>query len=367
MAQIAERGSARDQARPDSPIQQEAHMRLTSKLATLAVTCALLALLPASAAAAGGPFFSQGFESDTSGWCDEPASPCDGVSTGTINRVPSGYTNGGGYADGVASAAGAFHARLRTPSGSGCMPGMPGSQCNGPYSDMGLGFTDAQFPQPGYVTQLDVYLDTGFAAAHHDYRYDLESAINNTSGSYLQGFDFNAGTTLATATTPGFVIGASTNADRSGAFPENPCPAPFTPPANSCRAPVTITTPGWYTFRHTFRDVSGALTVRLQILNSTGATVPGADWTITSEHPVSEAGGPTLLWFPNQEINDLAIDNTLLRPLQPRTKADCKNGHWREFKEPSFKNQGDCVSFVATGGKNPPGAGTHKHARHRTP
>jgi hypothetical protein len=29
----------------------------------------------------------------------------------------------------------------------------------------------------------------------------------------------------------------------------------------------------------------------------------------------------------------------------------CKNGGYRDF--PQFKNQGDCVSFVATGGKNP--------------
>jgi hypothetical protein len=34
-------------------------------------------------------------------------------------------------------------------------------------------------------------------------------------------------------------------------------------------------------------------------------------------------------------------------------KQDCKNGSWRNFGV--FKNQGDCVSFVATGGKNPPG------------
>jgi hypothetical protein len=39
------------------------------------------------------------------------------------------------------------------------------------------------------------------------------------------------------------------------------------------------------------------------------------------------------------------------QPL-PNTKDQCKNGGWRHF--PGFKNQGDCVSFVATGGKNPP-------------
>jgi hypothetical protein len=32
--------------------------------------------------------------------------------------------------------------------------------------------------------------------------------------------------------------------------------------------------------------------------------------------------------------------------------ADCKKGGWRSFGV--FKNQGDCVSYFATGGKNPP-------------
>ena len=40
-------------------------------------------------------------------------------------------------------------------------------------------------------------------------------------------------------------------------------------------------------------------------------------------------------------------------PVLPTSKDQCKNGGWRTF--PGFKNQGDCVSFVATGGKNPPG------------
>jgi len=41
-------------------------------------------------------------------------------------------------------------------------------------------------------------------------------------------------------------------------------------------------------------------------------------------------------------------------PATPKSKDDCKNGGWKNFTNPAFKNQGDCVSFVATGGKNPP-------------
>jgi hypothetical protein len=49
---------------------------------------------------------------------------------------------------------------------------------------------------------------------------------------------------------------------------------------------------------------------------------------------------------------DIAITDTAALPT---TKEQCKKGGWRSFGV--FKNQGDCVSFVATGGKNPP-AGT---------
>jgi hypothetical protein len=39
-------------------------------------------------------------------------------------------------------------------------------------------------------------------------------------------------------------------------------------------------------------------------------------------------------------------------PPLPTTTEQCKNGGWRAFGV--FENQGDCVSFLATGGKNPP-------------
>ena len=57
--------------------------------------------------------------------------------------------------------------------------------------------------------------------------------------------------------------------------------------------------------------------------------------------------------FDNTMINDVTY--TYEAP-QPQTKDDCKNGGWQSMQDAngnSFKNQGDCVSYVATGGKNP--------------
>jgi hypothetical protein len=41
-------------------------------------------------------------------------------------------------------------------------------------------------------------------------------------------------------------------------------------------------------------------------------------------------------------------------PATPTSISQCKNGGWKTFTSPSFKNQGDCVSYVATHGKNAP-------------
>lgn len=35
-----------------------------------------------------------------------------------------------------------------------------------------------------------------------------------------------------------------------------------------------------------------------------------------------------------------------VRTQGPTGKDQCKNGGWQTFTNPSFKNQGDCVSFV---------------------
>ena len=56
----------------------------------------------------------------------------------------------------------------------------------------------------------------------------------------------------------------------------------------------------------------------------------------------------------NQLFFQASVDAVAIssRRLLPTSKDECKNGGWHTFGV--FKNQGDCVSFVATGGKNPP-------------
>jgi hypothetical protein len=59
---------------------------------------------------------------------------------------------------------------------------------------------------------------------------------------------------------------------------------------------------------------------------------------------------------PGQEDEDGdGVGTACDSPEVPATKDDCKNGGWMSFDGSyTFTNQGDCVSFVATGGKNAP-------------
>jgi hypothetical protein len=50
----------------------------------------------------------------------------------------------------------------------------------------------------------------------------------------------------------------------------------------------------------------------------------------------------------------VAIDNISVNgqvvgdSSKPMTKDDCKNGGWMKFQDPSFRNQGQCVSYVVS-------------------
>ena len=127
------------------------------KLRTLLIAVVVLFCLPAlvaSADAPPGPYFN-GFEANTSNWFD-----LSNGGSGSITRQQSGYSNGGAYASGISSASGSsWHARVS--GDSPCAPPLP---CYGPFTRWG-GYSQT-FPAGGYRTQIDIYLDTVWAASH---------------------------------------------------------------------------------------------------------------------------------------------------------------------------------------------------------
>lgn len=306
----------------------------------------LLLLAPASTTIATGEDSSgsggsrtwvQDFERSTAGWYDLPP--------GTIHRVPSGYFSPFGYASGIDSAHGDWHARLRT-SGCETLRFTTTTTCFGPFTRWGKATSqNPDFPKGGYMTEVDIYLDVAWVATgggRNDYRFDWSSAINENTGNHQRDFVFNVGTPLTSAealATPGYYVNASTNATRSGAFPQNMCPNPSTAP-NYCRTPVKITDSGWYTFRHSFypRHHMGTdyLAVDFTVLRHDGVVM--ANWFISvtifqdPDDPdrMSTIGGDRYGWFVINEINDLAIDCSNLRPRaigHPLLGAPCLDDH----------------------------------------
>ena len=223
--------------------------------------------------------YFQSFETDTDGWFG-------------ATRVMSGT-------HGVPSKTGAYHAE----DGGGAFTRWGG------YSQT--------FPVGGYTTSIDIYLDiaapymTGSLTPYtNDTRFDWSSAIGTPSCDHRRDFVFNAGfytDTDSTGTGPRFVISASNNATRSGAFPKNPG-----------RDPFTINVEGWYTFEHRFYGVPGGqLFVDLTIKNALG--VPLHMWTLTDPTDIigTTVGGNRYGWFVIDEFPvGLAFDNSALIGFQ---------------------------------------------------
>ncbi|MEK6334632.1 MAG: hypothetical protein AABM67_06755 [Acidobacteriota bacterium] len=205
----------------------------------------------------------------------------------------------------------------------------------------------APFPANGYITSVDIYLDADSLTIANDTRFDFSSAINQPDGNHRRDFVFNAGfynDTDLTGTGPRFVISASNNAGRSGAFPKNPG-----------RDPFTIADAGWYTFQHTFTDNgSGVLTVTLTIKDAAGTALHS--WTLSdpTDFINTVVGSNRYGAFALQEFSILAIDNSSRFDIQsqPADKEQCKNDGWKlvvNGQNAPFKNQGQCVKFVNTG------------------
>jgi len=341
----------------------------TAMAATL--TAAFLMLAVGQARADGNNGNGNGSDGNSffTGFEGSPAVFDDGV--GVIHRRPSGSTAETDYAPGISASQGHFYARLTVQPGNNingdqnptaCTPTPPnnpgapttnnGVDCDGPFTEWGLpwgGFdgafdTGVPIGRDGSTDSVDIYLDTAFAATARasagatDYRFDWDSDLLDSKGGYLQDYIFNIATGQSTDTcapsSGGFyVIQPSNNSQRGSANPHLAGNSQFTDGELSPKSPTTtpqvcISTSGWYTFTHTFtKDKNNHLEVDFTITTAHGNR-PVASWvdrptcmgsqvteglcSTGAALPFSAAGANFLGWFPDQEIDNLAIDNLSL-------------------------------------------------------
>jgi len=207
-----------------------------------------------------------------------------------VTRVTSGT-------GGITSADGAFHATAPTDA-PGC--GMLSR----------LGGYSSTFPAGGYTVSVDIYLDTAVSGTTND-RLDWSSAINKPDGNHRRDFVFSIGGDGL----GNWIMSASNN---SPGWPGNPG-----------RDPLTITTSGWYTFEHVFRDNAGVLAVDMNVRDAGGTLLKS--WTLSDPTDTigTNVGGNRYAWLVTNDFANLPLDN-LYRSGAPCTTicyADAINGN----------------------------------------
>lgn len=223
------------------------------------------------AVAAAGPTFHQGFEVDTSGWFDQ-----NNGWAGQIDRVASG-----GGTLGLTSASGGFHAEF-SEDGDGTS-GF--TRFDGYRSTFGNGF----------VAQNSVYLDVGLAAGSG---FDYSVAASDQSGDHLQDFIFHVSKDTSTGM---LLVGGSNNT--------NFAPREDLETINH----YEVTTSGWYTLQHVFRDDGdGILAVDMNLVDIYGNVLFTETRKDNGNLIANVVGGNRYGWFTHISNMTVGVDETML-------------------------------------------------------
>lgn len=223
--------------------------------------------------------YSNGFETDTTGW----------AGSGTVSRVASG-TNG-----------------IDAPTGS-YFGVMNAAGTSGPNTQLG-GYNSVW---PGdWKAKIDVYLDPSWEQGE-GFIYSV--AVNNLAGTFRRDFTFHAGVINDEST--GNVNKLMVLADTVGA-PLNDTTAHLRHVASEPERRIEVAAAGWYTLQHHFLNVEGRLVVEVSLTDSEGDVA--YSYLVDVKHPpfigvddlISEhVGGNRYGWFTNINIADgVYVDN----------------------------------------------------------
>ena len=253
--------------------------------------------------------FVQDFQHNTHYFCPANSGnvPCDGklnTDYGTIDRVPSRFSNGGvgNYAPFTKALQGSWMALV---SGSG-MPNQGAAcplnsveACSGPYALFGTGKAQGienVFPAKGFTVTNDLYLSPstgGPAGSVIDDDVELNLSAPGSYGYY--GID---NVITACPETGGFVINFGNGSP------------------GSCSGTPVITADGWYRFVFMFSNVSGKAYLTESVRSEpTGALVAtsGPQPVGGSPTPITHWGGPGYFWLPTLQVSGMPLANFALQ------------------------------------------------------
>lgn len=154
----------------------------------------------------------------------------------------------------------------------------------------------------GFVASIDIYLDTAWDAGEG---FDYSVAANGSDGNHQRDYIFHV---TQDSSSGNLLVGASNNSN-------------FAPrqDLDTLNNHLVVGNTGWYTFRHTFYEESGALAVDMQVFaaGSNTALFTETRWNAADTIP-GEVGGNRYAWFTFQGVSDgLVIDNHTLDMCDP--------------------------------------------------
>lgn len=262
-------------------------------------------------------------------FCNE-SSGCDGAvgDYGTIDRVLSGFSNGGdgNYAPFTSALSGNWFAITSGSQvenqGQGCPELGTSEYCSGPYAlfpvhngGAGDNGNSNVFPFHGFTVTNDMYLDPATAPGPDGSAIDNDVELNASTATGGGATNYYGNDNIIVAC-------YETNADGQGNAGfviqwgpgDTLCSSP-----NAANDPA-ITTAGWYRFVWLFTPVDGKVFVSENVIQeSTGNTV-GTSGTYpfefhgdTSAEPVASVGGPGYWWMPGLQASGVPLANFALQ------------------------------------------------------
>ena len=255
------------------------------ELRSLKIGLAALAIALAASHARASVVHSEGFEDPA--WVAGQLGNWQNFSGGDINRVATGH-------NGIASSGGGnAHAVIENLTDGLDVFNQPSLGANSPFTQLG-GYSSTF--GSGFTASLDVYLDPDWADGQG---FDYSVAVNNQSGTHLRDFMFHVGVVAGD-----LLVNASNNTDRS---------------FNSFKLLnenggdyYTVATAGWYTLQQVFYEIGGILTVDLNLLDDGGSTLHTITRSTATDDIATTVGGNRYGWFTYNNIEGLAVDNTVL-------------------------------------------------------
>ncbi|NJC94891.1 MAG: hypothetical protein C3F07_12345 [Anaerolineales bacterium] len=215
-----------------------------------------------------------------------------------------------------------------------------GDESSGPFSR----FDGYRSNWPGtWIAEIDVYLDPAWPSGQG---FDYSVAASGSDGNHQRDYIFHVGVVenFGPITGQALLVNGSNNAD----FYTNPYKLVNDNGGNY----YIVTSAGWYTLQHVFRDAGGYLAVDLNLLDSGGNTL----WTATRENVADtipgEVGGNRYSWFTHIDVTSgIQVDNhQLFVPVAPTGKATF--GFVSKYKKGASIPEGTTEFQFKAGGLN---------------